>query len=144
MRIVENFIEEKYCVCPHCGTKLGFIEEDTYNGFDGIKIICPKCHEEITIEPYRPLQFPEAYFYFGGEDATNIENIEIEKWVKQGLKHCLVENEESYATATGNTRVDINRTTDEDEIYFDIDVSRNYWEVTITEEEAKKIIKDIY
>lgn len=135
MRILEEN-NENIVICPHCKTKLGYTENDTYYKYNGKHILCPKCENEIVIEETKPLEFPTVYYYFGNGIDISVE--EIEQDVIEGIKHLISHKEDEYwCTARGNIIIFIGYS---DEYTFSICVCKNYWEADITIEEAKTII----
>lgn len=139
MRIIEGNSQEKITVCPHCATKIGYTNEDTFNNTKGRAIECPYCHDIITVERFnRTLPFPDAYFDFG--NGVDISNTEIEKWVKNGIKSCIKNDSDGYYTASGNTYVDIKWLEGDND--FDIVVCKNYYNATISRNEAIDLINE--
>lgn len=140
MRIIEeNKTEEIIHTCSNCGCKFAYTEDDVYSNIYGKVVDCPSCRKEIIIEKFnRPLQFPESYFHYGGKDSKIIDNETIEKEVKKGIKYCLEHNECQWYTAYGNMYVEVNWLKGDND--FNILVGQNYYENSISEEEAKELV----
>lgn len=140
MRILEEQTqEEQIKVCDNCRCRFAYSpKDDTYAGFEGLYVDCPKCNQSIILKKFdRPAQFPESYYYFG--NGVHIKPEDIEEWVKRGIKHCIYKNEDNYYIGTGDSWVEIKYFEEDDT--FNIHVSQGYYDKDISREEAKKLIE---
>ncbi len=120
--------------CEKCHAELEFAIDDTYEGAYGARyLICPICGEELMTEvdgvELTPdnIKFP-IHFYKVGEDAVNIKDEEIQKWVRQGLN--AFKNgkaKDFWYQGTGDSFMIILEMEDEYCIY----IMKNYWEGSI-------------
>lgn len=127
-------------VCENCNAKLKFEQEDVYYGNMGCAMItCPVCGKEtdtylegLSINENN-VEFP-LHFYHFGKDAVDINNKEINKWVKEVLKR-LKQSTYEYdfsEVGTGNTHVIGLKYMDGS---INIKVMKNYWDLNINKEE---------
>ena len=140
IKVLNKDIEnQKFYVqmCEECGAELEFAFDDTYEGAFGARYLkCPVCKREIMTEidgielTSDNIKFP-THFYATSEDAVNIEDEEIQKWVRKGLKAFEDgEAKDFWFSGTGNAFMIILEMEDE----YDIYVMKNYWECEIFKE----------
>lgn len=134
-RDVENQVLYRQ-LCEFCRAELEFSFDDTHEGELGLRfLICPVCGEETLTEldatklTSDNIEFPK-HFMAMGENAIDIDNEEIQKWVRR----CLKKAEESndlygyfFVTGTGNTKVILMAYKDE----YDIVVAKDYYEANV-------------
>ena len=148
MRILEEQPIEQIATCKNCSTKFAYdpVEDEDvmFTKYNGEYILCPKCKEEVCLKPFEPMSFPNAYFYFG--NGTNIEDEEIRQDTIRGLKYLEANPDDSYwFICCDNTcifiyRVDDGDETNEDDIYYEVMVCKNYWHLMVEKKEAKEIV----
>ena len=123
--------------CEECCAELEFAFDDTYEGVYGARYLkCPVCGKEVMTELYGidltpdNIKFP-IHFYKVSEDAVNIEDEEIQQWVRKGLNALKSgKAEDFWWSGTGNSFMIILEMMDEYCIY----VMKNYWECSIPKE----------
>ena len=91
MRIIENNYQDKEqeyeITCPHCRSKIAYTFDDIISdSFSGSWIYCPACNTEISmcdseIPTAETVQYPKDFFSYS--DGVQINDIEIDKWVKE-------------------------------------------------------------
>jgi DNA-directed RNA polymerase subunit RPC12/RpoP len=122
-------------MCEFCQAELEFEFEDTYEGAYGSRYIkCPVCGKEIMAYDIEGIELTEnniefpKHFYHMGPNAVDIEDKQIQSWVREGLQR-LKDNRavDFYFHGTGNSFVIILEMNDEYLIY----VMKNYWEMEI-------------
>ena len=147
MRILEEQPIEQIATCKNCGTKFAYdsVEDEDviYTKYNGEYVLCPKCGEEVRLISFEPMSFPRAYFYFG--NGAKIDDEEIRQDTIRGLKY-LEENPDDpyWYTCCGDTcifiyRVDDGDGTNEDDMYYEVMVCKNYWNLMVEKKEAKEI-----
>lgn len=123
--------------CAECGAELEFAFDDTYEGAYGARYLkCPVCGNELWTEvdgvELTPdnIKFP-IHFYKTSDDAVDIEDERIQKWVREGL-NAFKNNKvkDFWWRGTGNTFMIILEMEDEYCIY----VMKNYWECDVPKE----------
>ena len=131
--IGQNFYRQK---CDNCAAELEFSFDDTYEGWLGARYIkCPVCGEEVMAEEIEAkalyssnIEFPKHFRKIN--KVVDIDDKEIQKWVKQCLKTA-EESNEPYgyfvSTGSGNTQVILMAYADE----YDIVVAKDYYEATV-------------
>lgn len=139
IKVLNKDVEQTFYrqVCEECHAELEFAFDDTYEGAYGCRYLkCPVCGEEIITEidgvDLTPdnIKFP-MHFYKVSENAVNIEDEEIQKWVREGLNAFKSgKAEDFWFSGTGNSFVIIHEMVDEYCIY----VMKNYWECSIFKE----------
>ena len=120
--------------CEYCNTELEVEESDTHIGSYGLyDYICPCCDikneldEGINLNKDN-LQFPIHYYSF--ENGKEVQDEEINKWVKKGIKHLEEHtNEDLWHTGTGNTKVFVQKF--EEDNKYSITICKGYYEVEI-------------
>lgn len=135
MRIIKESENEKYCTCPSCSARIGYVDADLYLVRGGSGFECPKCHVEFPVERHACAEFPKAYYHFGVHDgAVDMSNEEINKWIKAGLKEMKKRhiadnnNYDNWYAACGNTIVWMERSDDD---AVDVMVAKNYYSTTV-------------
>lgn len=128
--------------CTECHAELKFAFDDTYIGAYGVRYLkCPVCGEEIITGidgidlTYDNVEFP-IHFYKTGEEAVDIPDEQIQKWVRRGLS--AFKNGEArdfWYSGTGNAFMIILAMEDEYCIY----VMKNYWECEIPKDNMNKM-----
>lgn len=116
--------------CPHCQYTISYTEDEVERvDNDAMGIYCPQCGGAITTKHIEPFTFPDTFFYFGGENATKLNNDEIQKIInitKRELQQDLKTGEYTLISK-GDTIVLGFKEEDEDEIF----VIKNYWQESI-------------
>lgn len=123
-------------LCEECRAELEYAFDDTHEGAFGLRYLtCPACGKEIVTELDETkltsdnIEFPK-HFMAMGDGANNIEDEEIQKWVRQMLKFA-EETDEPYGyffiTGTGNSKVILMAYEDE----YDIVVAKDYYETSV-------------
>lgn len=124
--------------CEECHAELEFAFDDTYEGALGARYLkCPVCSREVMTHELEGIElnsnnieFPKHFFGPGG---VNIQDDEIQKWVRQCLK-AAEESDEPYGyflqAGTGNTKVILMAYEDE----YNIIVTRDYYETSVNRE----------
>lgn len=148
MRILEEQPIEQIATCKNCGTKFAYdlIEDEDvmYTKYNGKYVLCPKCGEEICLESFEPMSFPKAYFYFG--NGSKIDDETIRQDTIRGIKYLEQNPDDPYwFTCCGDTciciyRVDDGDGTNEDDMYYEVMVCKNYWNLMVEKKEAKEIV----
>ena len=140
MRIIDNKdnLEERFTTCTDCGCEIGYTQDDVATNFLNETIECPKCYKNIVVKTFdRPLKFPDTYYHFSKNNRTvDYANDDIEKQVKDCIKHCLEENIEYYYYACGNIMAIVLRENDG----FGVYVIDDYYENYLSVEEARELI----
>jgi hypothetical protein len=123
-------------LCEECRAELEYAFDDTHEGALGLRYLtCPACGKEIAskldgikLTPNN-IEFPK-HFMAMSENAVDIDNEEIQKWVRKCLK-IAEESNEPYgyfvSSGTGNSRVILMAYEDE----YDIVVAKNYYETNV-------------
>ena len=148
MRILEEQPIEQIATCKNCGTKFAYdpVEDEDvmFTKYNGEYILCPKCGEEVCLLESKPMQFPDVYFYFG--NGVKRENEEIRQDTIRGIKYLENYLDDSYwFSCQGNTcificRIDDGDGTNEDDMYYEVYVCKNYWNLMVEKKEAKEIV----
>ena len=120
--------------CEYCDTELELDESDVHIGFYGLyDYICPCCNKKNELDEgielnKNNLQFPIHYYSF--ENGKEINDEEINKWVKRGIEY-LEEHTDEYLwfTGTGDSKVFVQKLDGDNE--YSITVCKNYYEVEI-------------
>lgn len=124
-------------LCEECRAELEYAFDDTHEGAYGLRyLICPACGKEVitnldgTKLNSNNIEFPK-HFYKTSENAVDIRDEEIQKWVRKCLKTA-EESDEPYGyfieTGVGNARVILIEYEDEHVIV----VAKDYYEVSIS------------
>lgn len=137
MRIIDDR-EERFTTCNNCGSKIGYTQDDVVVNTTNETIQCPMCRKNIVVKTFdRPLKFPDTYYHFYRKDRTmDYADDDIEKQVKDCIKHCLEENIEYCYWASGNIMVIALKEDDGIGVYVIDDYYTNY----LSEEEARELI----
>ena len=120
--------------CEYCDTELELDESDVHIGSCGLyDYICPCCNMKNELDEgielnKNNLQFPIHYYSF--ENGKEVNDEEINKWVKQGIEY-LEEHIDEYLwfTGTGDSKVFVQKFDGDNE--YSITVCKNYYEVEI-------------
>lgn len=120
--------------CERCGCIFECEKSDMHEGALGAYYVnCPVCEEEMFVEDVegKPLdetniQFP-THFFCMGENAVDIDDKQIQDWIRTGLAEVKKCNLDDWYTGTGNTMVFIFNQDDE----YKIVVAKNYWDTDI-------------
>lgn len=148
MRIIEEQPIEQIVACPHCNTKFAYdpIEDEDviYTKYNGEYICCPKCKEDVLIKDFTPMKFPDAYFHFG--NGVDINDEDIRQDTIRGIKYLENYLDDSYwFSCQGNTcificRIDDGDGTNEDDMYYEVYVCKNYWNLMVEKKDAKEML----
>lgn len=131
----ENEERAYYQICEGCNAELEFSFDDTYEGWMGARFVkCPVCGEEVMAEEIEGkqlnsgnIEFPK---HFSKLKGTDIDNNEIEKWVRECLQAAEKEEEPYgyfFQVSSGNTRVILMACEDE----YEIVVTKDYYETSV-------------
>lgn len=125
--------------CDECGAELEYEKGDTYIGaFGGRELICPVCGERVFIDDpcgidldSSNIEFP-THFMPPDDKACDIDNVQIQEWIRKCLNMAERDTEEHcyYYTGAGDTLVFIFKCADE----YDVYVTKKYYECSIHRE----------
>jgi hypothetical protein len=139
IRVINNKEEEPTLyrsMCDNCGVELEYEKDDTYIGaLGGRELICPFCGKPVYVEQpdgidlnHSNIEFPK-HFLPPTDDAIDIDDEEIQKWIRELL--CKAESSEEeyvyYIEGMGNAIVFVFKYVDEYVVY----VTNKYWECSI-------------
>lgn len=104
-----------------CGAVLEYLDLDIQENISGNRVIfCPECLTPIEIDDVtKTISYPKDYYDF--KDGVDIENNEINKWIKECVNDCK-DNGGVSCRASGNTIVVVIEYEDE----YEVIVSKNY------------------
>lgn len=122
--------------CDECGTQLECEHEDVYEGAWGAWYVkCPECGRDAMVLEIDSTELDEQnieypkHFYATSEDAIDISNEEIQRWVRECLSRLKDREDGEYAVCgSGNTLVFAFK----DETEYIVYVAKNYSETSIT------------
>ena len=145
MRIIEQPIEEHIVICDKCKTKIGYEDDDTYEGALGRMICCPKCTEDIYIDRFDvTCKFPDAFYLFAGDGTKKFDNDDyITNECIKGIKWCAENNADNWVSQIGNLKIIIQKYYDDDEetdYYYQIDVMKNFYELDVYDKDLPYIM----
>ena len=139
LKVINRILEEtKRATCHECGSELEYEQGDVFIGQYGCGYItCPVCNEDVFLEDYDTpdltvdtVQWPQ-HFALPSDDAADMDDNQIQKWVKDCLAHLdkSEDNGEFACMGSGNTMVIVHKYDDEYQIivtksYADTYVSR--------------------
>ena len=100
LKIINN--NSNQVKCEECGSIIEYSHEDLIYVAGGLGFICPKCQNEIFIEP--KVEYPNTFFDFS--DGVKISDEKVNKWVREAIEF-LKENktENVIALGSGDTTV---------------------------------------
>ena len=121
--------------CLKCSAELEFAFDDTYEGVYGARCLkCPVCRNELITDidgvdlTSDNIKFP-IHFHKMGENAVDIKDEEIQKWIRTGLRAFEIGDAEAfYFCGTGNALMIM---LEQDDAY-DIYVMKNYWDCSVS------------
>ena len=135
MKIIQNNYDCKTTeeiICEHCNSIFELDENDDdiiISDDDDNYVYCPCCGQKVYL--YEPntkdnIRFPTSYHAF--KNGVNIDDEEINKWVKECIEE-LEKNPEEYFKYIGSGNTFVVVFNHEDEYY--IVVTKNYFDVSI-------------
>lgn len=133
----ENNEYPRVIQCNHCDATFLIDEDDTYEGYRANTYVeCPVCtqqnlvselHDSVDVDN---IKFPIHFFHFG--NGVDVENKEIEEAIGYGVSYLKNHKDSEFWTwATGNTKVFITKNVEETEIWYDVTVAKDYWEIDV-------------
>lgn len=130
---INNYVEEdttQEIICEHCNSVFEIDDSDIIKPeYDDEYVYCPCCNQKVYL--YEPItkeniRFPSSYYNF--ENGKNIEDTEIDEWVKECIEWFEKNPKEPYKyIGSGNAFVIVFNYEDE---YFTL-VTKNYFEAHI-------------
>lgn len=137
-----NEENERIVRCEDCDTKIQYEEEDIKYGKFGIPYLkCPVCNKNINLQDeeilnlnFENIEYPTHFYHFDGKKGVEIDNKQINIWIKELLNRIKEENKIYDFMCSGNTMVFIIK----DKSGYDMFVCPNYYEGHIFYEDLKE------
>ena len=128
--------------CEDCDTKIQYEEEDIKYGKFGIPYLkCPVCNKNINLDNeedlklnFNNIEYPTHFYHFDGKKGVEIDNKQINIWIKELLNRIKKENKNYDFMCSGNTMVFIIK----DKSGYNMFVCPNYYEGHIFREDLKE------
>ena len=128
--------------CEDCDTKIQYEEEDIKYGEFGIPYLkCPVCNKNINLDNeedlklnFNNIEYPTHFYHFDGKKGVEIDNKQINIWIKELLNRIKKENKNYDFMCSGNTMVFIIK----DKSGYNMFVCPNYYEGHIFREDLKE------
>jgi len=135
-RVMKNHPKGKQARCERCNALLEYLNEDVETGAFGCAyVVCLNCghktyldEEEGKLLTIKNIKFPKDFTDHG--EGINIDDIEINEWVKKCLKTLKKNRKDCSASmeiGMGNTMVFVRKYEDECRVW----VTRDYYETSI-------------
>lgn len=137
-----NEENERIVRCEDCDTKIQYEEEDIKYGEFGIPYLkCPVCNKNINLDNeedlklnFNNIEYPTHFYHFDGKKGVEIDNKQINIWIKELLNRIKKENKNYDFMCSGNTMVFIIK----DKSGYNMFVCPNYYEGHIFREDLKE------
>ena len=137
-----NEENERIVRCEDCDTKIQYEEEDIKYGKFGIPYLkCPVCNKNINLDNeedlklnFNNIEYPTHFYHFDGKKGVEIDNKQINIWIKELLNRIKKENKNYDFMCSGNTMVFIIK----DKSGYNMFVCPNYYEGHIFREDLKE------
>jgi hypothetical protein len=128
--------------CEDCDTKIQYEKEDIKYGEFGIPYLkCPVCNKNIDLYDeedlkldFNNIEYPTHFYHFDGKKGVEIDNKQINIWIKELLNRIKKENKNYDFMCSGNTMVFIIK----DKSGYNMFVCPNYYEGHIFREDLKE------
>lgn len=139
IRVVNKKVEEPKIykvICDECGNELEYEKGDTYIGaLGGRELVCPVCGEKVFVDQPEGIELDSSniefpiHFFVPNDDAVDIDNSQIQAWVRECLYKAESDSENwcHYVTGSGNTMVFVHKYENEYALY----VTKKYYECSI-------------
>ena len=136
IKVINN--NQKYKVkCPTCNSELEFESNDISENWQNYKYItCPNCEKSIYLNSknynkvettLEEIKFPDSFYSY--EKGIQINNEQINKWIKEAVTHLKKESEDSfYEIYSGDTAVIVLKYGDNT---YSVYVCKGYYKRTI-------------
>ena len=128
--------------CENCDTKIQYEKEDIKYGEFGFSYLkCPVCNKNIILDNeedlklnFNNIEYPTHFYHFDGKRGVEIDNKQINIWIKELLNRIKKENKNYDFMGSGNTMVFIIK----DKSGYNMFVCPNYYEGHIFREDLKE------
>lgn len=128
--------------CENCDTKIQYEKKDIkYREFGIPYLKCPVCNKNIDLYDeedlkldFNNIEYPTHFYHFDGKKGVEIDNKQINIWIKELLNRIKKENKNYDFMCSGNTMVFIIK----DKSGYNMFVCPNYYEGHIFREDLKE------